>query len=285
MSSSVFYGCVHNLFIFPGERPIQFVGHFCHFQLGTRLRLRSKEELPDSVKPPEVLCNCPVKISIEPHYHLLDPLHEIHCGSKQCVYANTKHDITLYIPDGALPEKTVLKVGVALYGPFAHAFPGRHIRPVSPILWLCMEPKLVEIKRPIGVVLPHYVNLTSSEDLKVLCFQKAAQHDADALQFEPVNGTTIFQPHVRYGILETTHCCYLCITKDNLIEPQDKVKSNFALTPTIPLSFEHSLSPLSVYFCVTYRLPSCIVVGITVDHSGYSHSLDVYNNIVLHTST
>ena len=215
--------------------------------------------------PQRVQCTCPVKISNELHDTFLDPFHIIECGSQGCTYLNTKHDILLRIPEEALPEGTVVNVGVALSGPFTCGFPNNNAQPISPIVWLCPYPK-VDFMKPYELILPHCLELMSDQDCEKVRFMKTTQHDM--IQFEPVlDGKTMFSPHRSHGILETTHCCYICITKDKLAEPNDPndpIKTNFILIPTIPCSFALHHHPLSVYFCVTYCLASCVEVSVIV---------------------
>lgn len=77
-----------------------------------------------------------------------------HCGTE---YIIDDHDITLRIPEGAVPvgESIKFEIGVVLYDPFI--FP-ENTRPISPIVWLCIQED-IELKKvkPIQLILPHFL--------------------------------------------------------------------------------------------------------------------------------
>ena len=178
---------------------------------------------------------------------------EIKCDSTGYTYTNTKHDITVCIPLGSLPEGTVIsmKIGVNLYGAFR--FP-EDVRPISPILWLCADQNINFLK-PLEVTLPHFLHCTNDEQCKSLHFLKASHEIIFGhFQFKFVD-RAIFKPHISYGTLYTTHCCYLCIAS-NLTE-ENTPKTKFALITAFLHTKQRSWR---VYFCVTYLLHTCMQV-------------------------
>ena len=171
------------------------------------------------------------------------------------MYINRTHDITVEIPERAVPEGTVLKLSVSamLYGPFL--FP-EGVRPVSPILWLCTNPTLT-FSRPIEVVLPHYLHCEDQNDTKKLIFLKADHNSIDGkFHFKPTDGESVFKHHTTYGMLHTKHCCFLCIAAK--MTEKDTPKTNLSLITAYPRNPQEH--PWNVYFGVTYLLPTCMQV-------------------------
>ena len=221
----------------------------------------SSEELPTDVP-----AHCNAKIATSTHHPIIGPIDEIKCDSSGCMYVNTKYDISLHIPVGAIPKGMVIimKVGIlsnlqARQSPFG--FPeGR--KPISPVVWLCADPDISFLK-PFEVTLPHYLDCTNEEQCNKLRFLKA-HHDRTVdghYQFEPANGEAIFKPHISYGILSTTHCCFLCIQNEKFTE-QNRPSPIFALSTFTCCTGEHSWK---VYLCVTYLLDNCIEVRLNIN--------------------
>ena len=176
-------------------------------------------------------------------------------GSGGGMYINRIHDITIKIPEKAIPEGTVLQLSISamLYGPFL--FP-EGVRPVSPILWLCTDPTLT-FSKPIEVVLPHYLHCESQKDTEKLIFLKANHNSpCGKFHFKPADGESVFMHHTSYGTLHTKHCCFLCIAAKKT--EKDTLNANLALITAYPRNpLEH---PWNVCFGVTYLLPTCIQV-------------------------
>ena len=199
------------------------------------------------------------------HTPFIDPVEVIACDHRGIRHTLTDQDITLDIPEGAVPKERVvhLELAVALYGPFS--FPA-NTRPISPILWLCPQEE-VEIKSPIRVTLPHFVTGVSEEELSKLgvTFAKADHNDYSGSK-ESRNVTFNFQTHSEqsnffstetqsFGTLETRHCCYLCITAQQCPELARQAGFYFSRIDYVTKS-----STYVTNFCVSFYLPSCIRV-------------------------
>ena len=176
-------------------------------------------------------------------------------GSAGGMYINQIHDVTIQIPEKAVPEGTYFQLSISamLHGHFL--FP-EGVRPVSPIIWLCPQPTLT-FSKPIEVVLPHYLHCENKKDTENLIFMKANHHPINGkFHFKPADGESIFKHHTSYGTLHTTHCCFLCITTKTTERETPKI--NFSLITAYPRNpQEHSWS---VYFGVTVLLSSCMQV-------------------------
>ena len=74
------------------------------------------------------------------------------CDHHSQEYTIQDHDITLKIPEGAVPtgKKIRFEIAVAMYGPFKFE---KDMQPISPILWLCFD-KGVTLNKPFHVILP-----------------------------------------------------------------------------------------------------------------------------------
>ena len=177
-------------------------------------------------------------------------------GSGGGMYINRTHDITIKIPERAIPEGTVLQLSVSamLYGPFL--FPAG-LRPVSPILWLCTHPTLT-FSRPIEVVLPHYLHCEDQNDTENLIFLKADHNSRidGKFHFKPADGESVFKHHTNYGVLHTNHCCFLCIAAKRT--EKDTPKINLSLITAYPRNPQEH--PWNVCFGVTYLQPTCMQV-------------------------
>ena len=181
-------------------------------------------------------------------------------GSGGGMYINRIHDITIEIPERAIPEGTVLQLSISamLYGPFL--FP-EGVRPVSPILWLCTDPTLT-LSRSIAVVLPHYLHCEDQKDTENLMFLKAPHNPSTdgKIHFKPADGESVFKHHTNYGTLHTNHCCFLCIGAR--MTEKDTRNANLCLITAYPRNPQEH--PWNVFFGVTYLLPTCMQVEAPV---------------------
>ena len=190
----------------------------------------------------------------------------LECGSSGLEFNIIKHDITVKISKGCVSEgeKLCLEVGVAMYGPFKFTDDSQ---PISPILWLCFLNENVKVNKPIQITVPHFLTgLTESRLLQHrVSFAKAnhkdyiPQGDYIVYNFEPIEDKTQFisTKDKSYGVLETTHCCYLCIrAKKTSRMAKD---AGYCLTRV-----ERILLPREkeIHFAATYFLDTCIQVCI-----------------------
>lgn len=159
-----------------------------------------------------------------------------------------------------------LEVAVTMHGPFE--FSKLNARPISPILWLCFLEDVL-LQKPFEVILPHFlIGLTND---KAHCYSVGfakASHNYSlscdgqlSYNFLTCNGhqSTI---NMNYGMLLTTHCCYLCIKakhSEELIK-----RASYCLVRIESTSYLHHLE---IYFAAIYFLDTCLEVrehfGIT----------------------
>ena len=185
---------------------------------------------------------------------------ECDCNGRE--YTNVDHDITLRIPKGAVAEgeKVHLEVAVTMYGPFN--FP-EDTKLISPILWLCLLEEAAKLRKPLEIVLPHY--LIGDIHKHGIGFLKANHSDYemnDSCQifynFRPLvtDKILVCREGQGYGITVTDHFCYFCLVAQDR-ESNIKENTNYCLTRVISHSSE---SLQEIIFCASYHLPTCIKV-------------------------
>ena len=182
------------------------------------------------------------------------------CDSTGGLYYSSTHDFGFAIPEGAIPEgeSINIEVGVTLTGPFD--FP-QGSKPVSPIVKLCvLQQPNFEFLKPVEVVLPHYLDLTSEEGNSELQigFWKAGHtlNDNQLYKFQQIDLSNTHFKH-EYGTLQTNHFCFLCIGGASGVTSGITAKASFYL-----LGYQIMLNPTEwrVYFCVAYFLATCVEV-------------------------
>ena len=187
----------------------------------------------------------------------------LECDSSGQEFNIIEHDTTVEIPKGAVSEgeKLCLEVGVAMYGPFKFTDDSQ---PISPILWLCFLNEDVKVNKPIKITVPHFLTGLTESRLREhrVSFAKAnhlnhsPQEDYIVYNFEPSEDKTQFisRDNKSYGVLETKHCCYLCIRAE--------MKRDQARDIGYCLTRIERISPRGkeIYFAATYFLGTCIEV-------------------------
>ena len=204
----------------------------------------------------------------------VDPVTVLECDSSGREYTNVSHDITLRIPENAIPQgsKVHFEVATALFGPFK--FP-KDSRPISPILWICTQEDIT-FQKPIEVVLPHILNNQfTADDVNRfgLQFHKADHKDFSTrfdgrrhYNFKPFDAKMKFicENNESFGILHTTHCCFLCITakKKGELSHDMAQKKGYCLSCVECLRSPYSNLPPRdvVYFCTSFFLKTCLQV-------------------------
>ena len=184
--------------------------------------------------------------------------HTLECDNAGLDYTIHGHNITIRIPEGVVPpgEKLLMKVGVTLFGPFT--FPEK-FWPISPLLQLCpSEIDYYEFKKPLTVILPHFLSEKTVEKLTPgeVCFAKANHNyhevgEEKCYKFELVDTKPIFATSGsrNFGVLQIQHCCYLCLLKNKNLEGAE-----YNL-----VKIEQPLQPRSeIHFLVTYCLDTCL---------------------------
>ena len=190
----------------------------------------------------------------------MDPVEVVMCDNMGGEFYSSTHDFGFAIPEGAIPEgdSINIEVGVTLTGPFD--FP-QGSKPVSPIVKLCVQQQPnFQFLKPVEVVLPHYLDLSSEEynsELQI-GFLKAGHtlKDNQGYKFEQMDLSNTHFKH-EYGILRTNHFCYLCIGEASGVTRETTAEASFYL-----LGYQIMLNPTEwrVYFCVAYFLATCVEV-------------------------
>ena len=86
------------------------------------------------------------------------------------VFHSSAHDFRIVIPEGAVPKGVVIsiEIGLTLTSPFQYPSHDES-KPVSPILKLYVQDKPnFQFLKPVEVMLPHYLDLTSEDDSRNL---------------------------------------------------------------------------------------------------------------------
>ena len=184
----------------------------------------------------------------------------LECGYDGIDFTIEDHDITARIPKGAVAEGENIhfEVGVAMYGPFAFT---ENSRPISPILWLCILDKDVQIKRDFMIILPHILTGLTTDKLRDhhVTFAKANHDDytSEGVKMAYRFNQCEIQPFFAsvedksYGILLSSHCCFYCIQAQQ--SPELARDAGYCLARIESLTSE-------IYFVASFFLKSCMKV-------------------------
>ena len=168
-------------------------------------------------------------------------------------------EIKIDIPPNAILDgvRGRLEVGVCLYGPFKFE---EDYRPISPILWLCLQGN-IHLEKPIKVTLPHILPDLSEEDLASsgVGFAKAI-HDC----VTNASGEGVFQFQASldkasyyscggkgYGVLQTDHFCFTCL----------EAKKKHKIAERVGYRLTCVKAPSTLFLVVTYFLDTCLAVS------------------------
>ena len=187
----------------------------------------------------------------------------IECDHKGCEYTIEDHDITIRIPEGAVPNgKTFhFEIGVAMYGPFD--FP-EGTRPISPILWVCiMEENAIKFHQPtkkFQFILPHFLIGLTNERLSYhqVHVAKANHNEMNKMlyRFDVQEDQPLFASLTEYNsyvLIESNHCCFYCLQANQ--SPKLAKDAGYYL-----VRIEDLTSPAEFYFVATFFLKTCIWV-------------------------
>ena len=196
-------------------------------------------------------------------FEVMPQLFELDSTGMEIEALTNAHGITIDVPPGAVPEgspSVKLECAVTLPVSGLFRFP-EGVKPVSPVLWLCMDSNEFEFSEPIEITLPHHINCSDAKEFEHLSFYKAT-HDAAMQQvvfsFDKVTESTHFQGS--HGKLYTKHSCFLCICTHNV--EKLALRSNYCLINVVPKEFGETISNAKLSFCVTYFMGTCIQVRL-----------------------
>ena len=183
--------------------------------------------------------------------------HTLECDDTGLEHTIDGHNITLRIPKEAIAagEKLHINVGVTMFGPFT--FPD-NFSPISPILQLCPSKINYKFRKPITVILPHFISKETIEKLNPgeVRFAKARHCNTgperrQSYQFEHVDARPMFASSRsrNFGVLQIQHCCYLCLVKGK----------NVGGAEYCLVQIKRPLQQRSeVHFLVSYFLDTCL---------------------------
>ena len=217
-----------------------------------------RSDIPPNETAPAIYCGeCPIPEFMTPITTLSDVT-----SDGVLWYENAVNDFTLEVPEGAVSEteRLTLDVAVALFGPFQ--FP-EGLRPVSPVFWVCVrDQRSFFFSRPVSVTLPHFLDLSSEEDMKSLglTFLKAShsKNSKGMYEFSKTDGEMDFESSHGFGVIKTSHFCSLCIASEDI--PECLKMTQFYLTSLLPRSTVSVRKKQYAYFFVTFHyLTTCLM--------------------------
>ena len=188
---------------------------------------------------------------------------QLECDWHSQVYTIHDHDITLRIPEGAIPvgKKIRFEIAVVMYGPFIFE---ENMWPISPILWLCFKED-IPLDKPFQVILPHFlVGLTKEKALyHQVTFAKAthSEHFIEDGQlkysFKPCTAEPYYASSggKSYGVLVTKHCCFYCLQAKHT--PELVKDASYCLSRIESKLDQHRSE---IYFSATFFLSTCLKV-------------------------
>ena len=192
-------------------------------------------------------------------FHFIDPVEILPCDKNGCDYYNSRHDVELRIPEGAIrPSDGMIKIefGVAMYGPFKLS-DGISVERVSPIVWLCVQQDdFSGFQKDVEITIPHFVDFSTKDAYEHLRFLKADhqfEHGEIEYQLKPVDGRAVFN-RTTHGTLLTRHFCSVCIASK---VPLPNEHTKYYLGGGMSLKAQE----WQIVFYVCYFLPSCIRVS------------------------
>ena len=186
----------------------------------------------------------------------------LECDHHSREYTIQDHDITLRIPEGAVPtgKKIQFEVAVAMYGHFKFE---KDTQPISPILWLCFD-EGVTLNKPFHVILPHFLTGLTYEKAQYhqVVFTKAPHHKYSIedgqmkYSFQPCDSEPYFAScgGRNFGVLVTDHTCFYCLQANNT--PELAMDAGYCLTRIEYLNQRH----MEVTFTAVYCLRTCLRV-------------------------
>ena len=192
------------------------------------------------------------------HHHKL-----LECDCRGQEYTIKDHDITLRIPEGAIPvgKKIHFEIAVAMFGPFR--FP-ENMQPISPILWLCLQEDSA-LTMPFQVIFPHFLSELTKEKAQYhqINFAKA-DHNKYFIEdgqmkytFQPCDTKPYFASSGSrsFGVLLANHCCFYCLQANQTQELA--MDAGYCLAR---IESFISQQRCEVYFSAVYCLPTCLRV-------------------------
>ena len=115
----------------------------------------------------------PSDIAKELGVQFINSIEIISCDTLGLDYYNSRHDVRLRIPEGAiLPSEGMIDIefSVAMYGPFKLA-DGTSVRRISPVVWLCVQQDgFSGFQKDVEITIPHFLHVSTQDAYTYLDF-------------------------------------------------------------------------------------------------------------------
>ena len=193
----------------------------------------------------------------------IDPVEILSCDTCGCDYYNSRHDVEVRIPQGAIlpcEGKVNIEFGVAMYGPFTIS-DEKSVRRVSPVVWLCVQKDGFRgFQKDVEITIPHFLDISTEDAYEHLRFLKAEHQLEDGereYQLKPIDGRgqrAVFD-YAAHGTLLTRHFCSLCIEAE--VFPNQQTR--YYLGGGISLKGHE----WQIIFYICYFLQSCVRVRLS----------------------
>ena len=198
----------------------------------------------------------------------IKPVKVLHISCKGKRYSDSSLGLCIDIPEGAVPEGSLLQleVGMCLYGPFKFS---DDLYPISPILMLCPQTD-IKLNQSIKVTLPHIMKDVTNETVKELGIQVVKADHASLVFgntciFNNVIGDSNPLVHNKdgkgYVTFSLQHFCFVCVRTVHKFE--DVECGGYCICPLLPTLRDNVFkSPCDIFYhlCVTYYMDPCFKV-------------------------
>ena len=177
-------------------------------------------------------------------------------------YTSESHGVTVKIPPNVISKGRTGKM-VLTASLMAPVEVPTEFKPVSAMIWLCMN---VKLQGCISVSIPHCVNVETKSHSERLCFLKTEDHCSVNHQTKKTmkflrNGN--FPVGERCGETKIDHFCYYCIAIVGMKETDVNIdlSSSFQMVAMMQIQPDILTNLWEVHVCILHTLPSCLKVS------------------------
>ena len=196
------------------------------------------------------------------------PVEVIQVSSKGGLYLDDSLGLYINVPEGAVPEGSLLhlEIGMCLYGPFR--FP-KDLYPIAPILMLCPQSD-IKLHKSVTITMPHIIADAEDIDSEAHGIQVIKADHSSILQasksmFNIVLQNSNLSFHIRDGfaLASFTLSSFSFVSVFEKRENIGVAKSRgYCICPLLPLPSAISSGTFTFYLCVTYFMRPCLEVRI-----------------------
>ena len=201
----------------------------------------------------------------------IKPVEILQVSSSGKQYCDESLGLSIDIPQGAVPESSLLhlEVGMCLYGPFK--FP-TDLCPIAPILMLCSRNDIT-LHKDIQITLPHNIifddtNNTATNGIKVIKANHRSLFETGESVFNNIvqHCDILFCTQNSFGLATFSLRSFSFVTlfadRDNFEVARQR---GYCVCPLFPLPSAHPTVSLTFYLCVTYFMKPCLEVSIIMN--------------------